>query len=150
MRDGRSGGKLLAVKVLAPAPPCPPRVASEKSPEPWSHFIPIRFYWTMNTNQPQSHTAAVGLKAVGNKLYTLFTGHFSDCDREGFWNHLWWKRCRFPHRTSIDQRHAAQEDYISSAKGSTVPQLGDSRRYSGGWKKGLLIALNLCPDPQNL
>lgn len=77
-------GKLLAAKVLVPAPPCPPRVASEKSFKPWSHFIPIRFYWTINTNQPQCHKAALGLKAVGDKLYTLFTGHFSDCNREGF------------------------------------------------------------------
>lgn len=31
----------------------------------------------MNTNHNVTQ-AAVGLKAVGNKLYTLFTGHFSD------------------------------------------------------------------------
>lgn len=57
---------------------CTTRVTSEKSFKPWSHFISITFYWTINTNQPQCHTAALGLEAVGNKLYRLFTGYFSD------------------------------------------------------------------------
>lgn len=63
------------------APSCPPGVTSEKSFKPWSHFIPITFYWTINRNQPQCHTTALGLKAVGNKLYSVFTGYSSDCVR---------------------------------------------------------------------
>lgn len=61
------------------APLCLSRVTSPKSFKPWNHFAPITFYWTININQPQCHTAALRLKAVGNKLYRLFTGHSSDC-----------------------------------------------------------------------